>query len=148
MVHIPAGSYHDPYRSESVLTFGDIEVFIGRYFRDQFGNNAKVYQELPSTVIYDVPVIRANRIGGMWVRPGILDNPMVDVDVWASTIEACKSTVSVARGLSAGLVNISYLGLVVTKVSELAGPVRRPETDENLSRIGFTLDLLVQRQVN
>jgi hypothetical protein len=139
---MPVGTQTDPHRL--VTEFPDIETITGRYLRDQFGSDAYVYTVLPSTVTYDKPVIRALRIGGQQSWP-VIDNPQVDFDVWARTLAEVKAAVSRARAYCQAMKGFTYMGGVITRTEEFAGPVRRPETDEGLERIGFSFAFGLQK---
>jgi hypothetical protein len=141
VVNIPPAGYTDPARQ--VVIMPDIEVLAGLYLKDQLGTDATVYTALPSTVDYTKPVVRLNRIGGTWRIRGVLDEPTLDVDLWGKAPAALKTMTERVRGYLMAANGVMHNGAVITRVSEVAGPLRRPEDDPSLYRIGFTVALLV-----
>lgn len=139
---LPSSAYTDPHRE--VVQLPDIEVVVGEYLKDQIGADATVYTSLPSSVSYTKPVVRVNRIGGTWRnRAAMLDEPILDIDVWHTNGTTLKEMVARTRAQLAAMVGVMHRGIVVTRVFEQAGPVRRPEDDPTLARIGFSVGLLV-----
>jgi hypothetical protein len=124
----------------------DVELIVARYLRDQLGSDARSYTELPPGEGFATSVVRCQRIGGVWRIPGYLDDAQVDVDVWSrgDFTTVLKPLASHVRGLLFGARGVMYLGGVITNVYEIAGPVRRPEDDQTLGRLGFTVGVLVR----
>lgn len=125
------------------MAFPDAELIVGRYLRDKLGTTASVVLTLAPDQVFTPPVVRVNRIGGNWRVHNVLDEPMIDIDVWGETAEAAKSVIHSARTQCAALRGLHYLGAAVTHVYEVAGPGRRPEDDSALTRWGFTIGLLL-----
>lgn len=140
-----APSFTDPHRF--VWTCPDMEVVVGEYLKIQLGAlAAAVYTALPSGVTYEKPVYRINRIGG--VRRGVVEEVVLDIDAWRTkdaggAITSLKASVATARAEMMGMKGVRHRGIVVTRAWEVAGPVRRPEEDTALGRLGFTVGLLV-----
>lgn len=138
---IPPSGYTDPHRQ--VVQLPDIEVIVGLYLKDQLGTDASVYTTLPATVSYAKPVVRINRIGGTWRIRNVLDEPTIDVDLWGKDAGALKTMTERVRAQLLALGGVMHLGAVITRATEVAGPLRRPEDDPALYRFGFTVGLLV-----
>jgi hypothetical protein len=145
---IPTSGYTAPDRW--VSNPPDVELIVARYLRDQLGSDARSYTELPPGETFTTSVVRCQRIGGIF-RPGslagILDDATVDVDVWSrgDFTTVLKPLVSRVRGLLIpGARGVMYLGGAITNTYEIAGPVRRPEDDPLLGRIGFTVGVVVR----
>lgn len=137
-------SYTDPGRF--VPTIPDAELIVARYLRVQLGATARSFTELPPGEAFASPVVRSQRIGGTWRIPGYLDDAQVDVDVWSRgdfTTEL-KPLAARVRALLFGARGVMLDGGTITNVYEIAGPVRRPEDDQTLGRLGFTVGVLVR----
>jgi hypothetical protein len=89
-------------------------------------------------------VIRVMRIGGSWRFRRSLDEPMVDIDVWASSLVSARSTANQARAAMADMAGDQRDGGLCTHTAEISGPGRRPEENPHVYRIGFTAGLLVR----
>lgn len=120
----------------------DLEVVFGEYLKGRLGDDATVYTALPATVSYVKPVLRINRIGGIR-RSRIMEEGVMDVDVWHGNATSCKAMMARARAHLLGARGVMHRGVVVTQTWEVAGPGRRPEEDPAMTRIGFTVGLLV-----
>lgn len=116
----------------------DAEVLVGGYLRFELGGDYKVCTELTESEDFTVPVIRVQRAGGQG-QPGlILDEALMDIDVWGKTRNDTKTAMRRARALMAAAKGVWFAGAVITKVEELDGPAPRLEPDPKLYRWGFT----------
>jgi hypothetical protein len=127
----------------------DVELIVARYLREQLGTDfsARSFTELPPGEPFATPVVRCQRIGGVWRIPGYLDDAQVDVDVWSrgDFTTVTKPLASRVRGLLFGARGVMRDGGVITNVYEIAGLARRPEPDDpTLGRLGFTVGVLVR----
>lgn len=139
---IPTSGYTDPHRV--VVTFPDVELIVARYLRDQLGTDAASYVELDPGETFNSPVVRVQRIGGVAANI-VLDDAQVDVDLWSrGSFTDLKTLALRVRGLLMAAKGVMYLGGAITDVYEIAGMVRRPEDDQTLGRLGFTVGVKVR----
>ncbi|MGW3154005.1 phage tail termination protein [Streptomyces sp. NPDC001089] len=132
-----------------VQVFPDAELMARNFLAEYFGDDAHLCTVLPgdpqfAELIQDKAVIRAIRIGGSWRFRRSLDEPMVDIDVWANSLASARSFANRARAAVADMAGDQRDGGLCTYSSEISGPGRRPEENQSVYRIGFTVGLLVR----
>jgi hypothetical protein len=132
-----------------VKVFPDAELMARNFLAEYFGDEAHLCTVLPEDaqfdeLIQDRSVIRVMRIGGSWRFRRSLDEPMVDIDVWAGSLVSARSTANQARAAVADMAGDQRDGGLCTHTAEISGPGRRPEDNPKVYRIGFTAGLLVR----
>ncbi|MFE7029448.1 hypothetical protein ACFU9Y_03995 [Streptomyces sp. NPDC057621] len=132
-----------------VKVFPDAELMARNFLAEFFGSDAHLCTVLPgdpefAELLRDKAVIRVIRIGGTWRFRRSLDEPMVDIDVWADSLASARSIANQARAAVADMAGDQRNGGLCTYSAEISGPGRRPEENPQVYRIGFTVGLLVR----
>lgn len=93
-----------------------------------------------------LPFVRVARRAGLGRHRERIDNPVIDIDVWATTNADVNDAVVLVRALMAAIpwYRDEILRVVVTTSSEITGPQRLPEDDPRLERSGLTVGLTVR----
>lgn len=96
-----------------------------------------------------LPVAQFTRIGGLssrgtWSHGDLLDRPTITVDVYASSREAANEAVRLLRQAMGAIRGTVRDGVGFISSRETAGPGYRPEASQNVTRIGFTVELTVR----
>jgi hypothetical protein len=104
--------------------------------------------ELPPTVEFNtrLPVAQYTRIGGTvirrtWGHGYLMDRPRIDVDVYGGSREQANLAVKALRAALLGIAGTVRDGAAFSDPEETAGPGRRPDASQNITRIGFTVSL-------
>ena len=110
-------------------------------------SSVRVCTELPEGLELVLPVIQVSRFGGGAAVVG-MDRPMIDVDVWHSTLEAAEVLGSqVSEWMHLGLPGRSASGPsgagVFARSHMQSGMARRPTANTDVFRVGsaWTLHL-------
>jgi hypothetical protein len=110
----------------------------------------RVSTETPAglqSVLAAAEVVRIQRYGGP--RSITLDRPLLDVDVFALTLDAAdKACGEVATAwewsMPGALIDAGADGrAVVARVTISSGPAQRPTTDPGISRVGFSAQVVL-----
>ncbi|MFD9920653.1 hypothetical protein ACFWXR_14365 [[Kitasatospora] papulosa] len=133
----------------SITVFPDAELMVRNFLAEYFGPDAHLCTVVPGEPEFDEliqskAVIRTIRIGGTWRVRKALDEPSVDIDVWASSLPGARAIANRARAALEAMAGDQRDGGLVTYSSEISGPGRRPEENPNVYRIGFTVGLCVR----
>jgi hypothetical protein len=132
-----------------VKVFPDAELMARNFLAEYFGDEAHLCTVLPEDaqfdeLVQDKAVIRVIRTGGSWRFRRVLDEPMVDIDVWAGSLASARLFANRARAAVADMQGDQRDGGLCTYSTEISGPGRRPEDNPKVYRIGFTAGLLVR----
>ena len=107
--------------------------------------------ELPPVAEFNarVPVAQYTRIGGpaatpTWGSGYLMDRPVVDVDVYGGSREQANAAVRQVRAALLGIAGTVRDGAGFVAAVETAGPGRRPDASQNITRIGFIVTLTVR----
>jgi hypothetical protein len=102
----------------------------------------------PVELATQVPLIQLTRFGGVKAGPNI-DRPMVDVDCFHSTREEAEVLVEqisrlVWQTLAGTHLDVGNVRATFGQIREIAGVGWRSYENPNVSRYGFTVQLLVK----
>lgn len=107
--------------------------------------------ELPPVEEFNsrLPVAQYTRIGGpaafrTWGSGWLVDRPTIDVDVYGGSREQANLAVTALRAALFGIAGTVRGGAGFVSATEVAGPGRRPDSSQNITRIGFTVSLTVR----
>ena len=102
--------------------------------------------ELPPVAEFNtrLPVAQYTRIGGAairrtWAYGYLMDRPRIDVDVYGGSQEQANLAVKALRAALLGIAGSVRDGVAFSNPEEVAGPGRRPDASQNITRIGFTV---------
>lgn len=102
--------------------------------------------ELPPVAEFNdrLPVAQYTRIGGSairrtWADGYLMDRPRIDVDVYGGSREEANLAVKKLRAALLGIAGTVRDGIAFSDPAETAGPGRRPDASQNITRIGFTV---------
>lgn len=89
-----------------------------------------------------LPVAQYTRIGGSairrtWADGYLMDRPRIDVDVYGGSREEANLAVKKLRAALLGIAGTVRGGVAFSDPAETAGPGRRPDASQNITRIGF-----------
>ncbi|WP_141576121.1 hypothetical protein [Actinomadura sp. WMMA1423] len=130
--------------------FPDVEPVIVAY---QLETVPSVHSclELPPVDEFNarLPVAQYTRIGGAairrtWGNGYLMDRPRIDVDVYGGSREQANLAVKALRAALLGIAGTVTGGVAFSDPEETAGPGRRPDASQNITRIGFTVSLTVR----
>ncbi|MFE9099846.1 hypothetical protein [Actinomadura geliboluensis] len=107
--------------------------------------------ELPPVAEFNerLPVAQCTRIGGSairrsWADGYLMDRPRIDVDVYGGSREQANLTVKTVRAVLLGIAGTVRDGAAFSDPEEVAGPGRRHDASQNITRIGFTVAVTVR----
>lgn len=107
--------------------------------------------ELPPVEEFNdrLPVAQYTRIGGSairrtWANGFVMDRPRIDVDVFGGSREEANLAVKKLRAALLGIAGTVRDGVAFSDPEETAGPGRRPDASQNITRIGFVVSLTVR----
>ncbi|MCP9947277.1 hypothetical protein [Actinomadura madurae] len=107
--------------------------------------------ELPPVAEFNdrLPVAQYTRIGGTatrrtWSNGFLMDRPRIDVDVSGGSREEANLAVKALRAALLGIAGTVRDGVAFSDTEEVAGPGRRPDASQNITRIGFTVAVTVR----
>lgn len=91
-----------------------------------------------------VPIVQVARIGGLIIARKRLDNPRMDVQVYAPTRAQANDLLAQVRGVIEDMAGVTRDGGVVTKTSEETGPRLIPDPNTDVVRVGYTAALVIR----
>jgi hypothetical protein len=124
-----------PFPDAELILVAGLSPVLQQIYGD---NGVRVVTILPATIT--IPTVRVKRISGA-NRDIILDRPILDVDVFAST-EGTSS--AIARQILASLYGLRGRSLangVITNVNVVQGPRWLPEPNPNLFRYNASYEV-------
>jgi hypothetical protein len=120
-----------------VVLMPDAEELVITYLAERFPEpEHRVVAELWQGFEEELPVVRVTRTGGAQTRPLVLDSPLMDVDVYASTRAGASQLM---REIAANLLaakNYPAAGGLITQVDEEVGPSWRPDYNLRVYHFG------------
>lgn len=119
--------------------FPDVEVELVAWLKAQLGVGVRVCTELPDDLDAELPAVKLQRTTGPDDPDGKLDQPLVDVDVYAATRGAASLLANQIRQLVRYQLRNTVTAAVVFGAAEtLAGPHWLPDDNTNLRRYNAT----------
>lgn len=107
--------------------------------------------ELPPAEEFNtlLPVCQITRIGGpagagTWSDGYLLDQPTIDVDVYAASRQAANDAVAEIRAALGSIKGAKAGSTGFVGCHENTGPAYRPDSSQNVTRVGLTVDLTVR----
>ncbi|MBO2461186.1 hypothetical protein [Actinomadura violacea] len=93
-----------------------------------------------------LPIIDVTRIGGLrtadtWSDGYLIDEPTIDLDIWAATPESGATTAARSVAALAAMRGYRAHGAAAGRVKDITGPRPRPEVSQNIIRLGVTATL-------
>ncbi|WP_344586647.1 hypothetical protein [Actinomadura vinacea] len=90
-----------------------------------------------------LPIIDVTRTGGdhttgTWADGYLVDEPSMDLDIWAASLESGQTTAAHARAALVAMLGYRAHGAAAGRVRNISGPRRRPDVSQNITRLGRT----------
>ncbi|TDD37894.1 hypothetical protein E1287_07505 [Actinomadura sp. KC06] len=130
--------------------FPDVEPIIVAYQLDLVPSVHSCL-ELPPVAEFNsrLPVAQYTRIGGnatrrTWADGYLTDRARIDVDVYGGSRQQANLAVKELRAALLGIGGTVRDGAGFSDPEEVAGPGRRPDASQNITRIGFTVAVTVR----
>jgi hypothetical protein len=129
----------------TTVTMPDAEQMLTGHLAAQLPD-AHVCADLPEPADFAglVPIVQVARIGGLIVARKRLDNPRMDIQVFAATRAAANDLLSQVRGLVEDMPGVARDGGLVTRTGEETGPRLIPDPNTDVVRMGYTASLHIR----
>ncbi|WP_242890801.1 hypothetical protein [Actinomadura litoris] len=90
-----------------------------------------------------LPIIDVTRVAGLrttdtWSDGYLLDEPVIDLDLWAATPESGALTAARSVAALEAMRGHRAHGAAVGRVKNITGPRPRPDVSQNITRLGVT----------
>jgi hypothetical protein len=122
----------------------DVEALIAEWLRTKLEPDVTVRTELPEVVNNLIPLVCVERFGGADRVPTI-DQPMVDIDVFAVGNNAAKQLAEQVRELLRNhLPGYTTTSGTILGVTTILGPTRREWDDTGTRRRGATYEIITK----
>lgn len=121
----------------------DVELMLTGWLRAELAG-PRVVTDLPGNLEEVLPVVQVTRIGGPRLQV-TLDNPRVDLDVFAGTRTAAADLARRVESLLPAMRGVTASGGVVGRVVVETGASWRPDFNPRVRRYGMTVSLIVRR---
>ncbi|MER6809988.1 hypothetical protein ABT299_11965 [Spirillospora sp. NPDC000708] len=125
----------------------DAELIVIDYFTEVL-DGVWSCNSLPPVEEFDVrlPIIDVTRIGGLrsadtWSDGYLIDEPAIDLDIWAATPESGATTAARSVAALDAMRGYRAHGATAGRVKDITGPRPRPEVSQNIIRLGVTATL-------
>lgn len=100
-------------------------------------------EQLPENLAYAMPLVQVITYGGTDDVVGV-DESLVDIDVYAATLDAAKDLASAVRtAMRLRLAADRPSGVTVSKVRSVQRPAQRPYDSKAIRRVGQTWSITV-----
>lgn len=134
--------------ASAVVVFPNPLPIVIAYLADYFGEAATIGASVPtgSALYPQLPFIQVVPSGGGWLIRKQLDEVVLNINVYGhrDSLSAVDDLARTARAVIESMQGHRTSGAVITRTTELSGASRLPEEDQLVTRVGFTVALLVR----
>jgi hypothetical protein len=127
-----------------LVVWPDAELVVIDYFTAALPG-VHTCNALPPVELFNerLPIIDVSRTGGdhatgTWADGYLLDEPSMDLDIWAASLESGQTTAAQARAALVAMLGYRAHGASAGRVRNISGPRPRPDVSQNITRLGMT----------